>query len=98
MWLETITVRTPELRRLETQLPRLLEQLSIEAPELSLAVYTRYPTNSDLSLHLAHAAPPVRTSDHGLRMASALSSFGTVDHALWQSVDTATTSGENNHD
>jgi|GEM_PF-1022613 len=94
MWLETITVRTPELGLLETQLPQLLEQLSKEASELSLAVYTRYPTNSDLSVHLVHASPQLQTSDHGLRLAAALSSFGTVDHALWQSVNTTETSGE----
>lgn len=95
MWLETITVRTRELRQLEMQLPRLLEQLASEAPELSPTVYKRFPGNSDLSFHLALPSSEAQTSDHGLRMAAALSSFGTVDHALWQSV--SATPGENNH-
>ena len=89
MWLETITIRTPELERLEALLPQVLEQLSNEAPDLSISVYRRYPANSDLSLHLSHASPQIQNSDHGLRLAAALSSFGTIDHALWQSVGTA---------
>ncbi|MEM1230885.1 MAG: hypothetical protein AAGI15_10130 [Pseudomonadota bacterium] len=86
MWLETITVRTPDLQRLEAHLPPLLEQLSKEAPGLLLAVYSRHPTNSDLSLHLGHGGPQRESSDQGLRLAAALSRFGTVDHALWRSI------------
>ena len=54
MWLETITVRTPALSVLEPSLPMLWQQLAAEAPEVTVAVYTRHPTNTDLSIHLLH--------------------------------------------
>lgn len=98
MWLETLTVRTPMLAQLEAALPTLLNQLSMDAPDLPFQVYARYPANSDLSLQFAHTTNEIKTSDHGLRMAAALSQFGTVDHALWQSVHPTQDSGEANND
>ena len=83
MWLETITVRTPSLARLKERLPELLWQLEADSPGLAVEVYTRFPNSSDLSLHLTHESEPIQRSVHGLRLAAALASFGTVDHALW---------------
>ncbi len=84
MWLETITVRTPSLERLDALLPELLEQLAASAPGIEIDVYTRFPTSSDLSLHLMHRFEPIQHSANGLRLAAALGNYGTVDHALWQ--------------
>lgn len=86
MWLETITVRTPAVTSLEQHLEALLDQLAATAPQLYAAVYSRHPSNTDLSFHLLHTAPPVAPSTHGLRLADALRAFGSVDHAAWKQV------------
>jgi len=87
MWLETITTRTAKLEALKAALPELLEQLASEAPELEVAVYTRYPGTNDLTLQLLHRSEPIKSSALGLQIAAAFNSYGTVDHALWQAVE-----------
>lgn len=86
MWLEAITVRTATLKELEQQIPSLLRQLSADSPDIEVNAYTRYPTNSDLSLHLIHSDSTLNPTYHGIRLADALRAYGSVDHSIWQSI------------
>ena len=86
MWLEAITVRTATLDDLEQQIPSLLQQLSVDSPEVEVSAYTRYPTNRDLSLHLIHNDETSNPTSQGVRLADALRTYGSVDHSIWQSI------------
>ena len=84
MWLEVITLRTPEIGNVEAQVAGVIRSLSLEAPELGTAVYRRAPTETDLAVHLRHRTSSVEYSAPGERLAAAFRAFGTVDHSLWR--------------
>ncbi|MEM9388373.1 MAG: hypothetical protein AAGA68_25205 [Pseudomonadota bacterium] len=84
MWLETITVRTAEPEQLHQGLGELIEQLAVAAPSLEVAVYSRHPSNSDVSLHLLHADDRLAPSLQGTQLAHSLRLYGSVSHAVWQ--------------
>ena len=91
MWLETITVRTPQLPLLEAALSELIDGLERLSPAPSVATYRRDPPMSDLSVHLQWAADSKYSRHCGIQLAAALGEFGTVDHAVWQSLSTTPT-------
>ena len=84
MWLEAITVRTPELGELEHQVPVLLQQLTAASSETEVSAYVRCPAKSDLSFHMIRAEGSGEASSQGLHLAEALRAYGTVDHSVWQ--------------
>ena len=86
MWLEAITVRTPELGELEDQIPVLLQQLTAASSETEVSAYVRCPAKSDLSFHLIRGEASGDPSPQGLQLAEALRTYGTVDHSIWQGV------------
>ncbi|MEM7585665.1 MAG: hypothetical protein AAF560_19910 [Acidobacteriota bacterium] len=86
MWLEAITVRTPELGDLERQIPVLVQQLTADSPEVEVAAYVRCPANHDLSFHLIREEGSGEVTSQGLHLAEALRAYGTVDHTIWQRV------------
>ena len=86
MWLEAITVRTATLEDLEQQIPSLLQQLSVDSPDVEVNAYTRYPTNRDLSFHLLRSDETSNPTSEGVRLADALRAYGSVDHSIWQSI------------
>lgn len=83
MWLEAITVRTPDLNELENEMAGLIAQLANYSFKFAVSVFRRLPGNSDLSIHLYHRQAPAKPSPEGLFVADALRDFGTVDHAIW---------------
>lgn len=84
MWLEIITLRTPEIGNVEAQIAGVIGSLALEAPQIATAVYRRAPTETDLAVHLRHRTSSVEYSAPGERLAAAFRAFGTVDHSLWR--------------
>ena len=97
IWLEIITLRTPQLRSVEAQVAGAMRSLAVEAPQIRTAVYRRAPTAMDLAVHLRHRTPYAEFSAPGERLAAAFRAFGTVDHALWR-LETESAGRESNQE
>ncbi len=97
MWLEIITLRTPELGSVEAQVAGAMRSLALEAPQIRTAVYRRAPTDTDLAVHLRHRTSLTEFSAPGERLAAAFRSFGTVNHSLWR-LETESAARESNQE
>ena len=73
--------------------------------EKHLKLYTRMMIDTDVSIHLFHDSNKVknRGSPLGIRLVSALKSFGLVNHTIWiekqkDSLNLINLEGENNEE
>ena len=86
-WLEIIELRSVGSDRelLESQLQKLINEVEKEAKKQAINVYSRVMINTDFRIHLFHDSKIVdnRKSTLGLRLASALKTFGLVNHSIW---------------
>jgi len=86
-WLEIIELRSVGSDRelLESQLQKLINEVEKEAKKQAINVYSRVMIDTDFRIHLFHDSKIVdnRKSTLGLRLASALKSFGLVNHSIW---------------
>lgn len=86
-WLETIELRTANIKDLELQnvFNQLVHELKLDAEYPSISVYKNYAINCDFSIHLVHQhlQPDEEGSSVGIRIASILKTFGLVSHNTW---------------
>jgi hypothetical protein len=68
---------------LESKLQKLIDQ--VEKEKQGIMAYTRVLIDTDFSIHLFHDSNKVENSGSslGLRLASALKEFGTINHSIW---------------
>ncbi len=86
-WIEIIELRSVDIteKLIEKDLKKILTQLESESEKYKLKVYTRIMINTDYSIHLLHESETVENSGSalGLRLASALKSYGLINHTVW---------------
>jgi hypothetical protein len=86
-WLEIIELRSVYSNQelLESKLQKLFDQLDQERKKQEITAYTRLLIDTDFSIHLSHDSKKVEKngSPLGLRIASALKEFGSVNHSIW---------------
>lgn len=86
-WLEIIELRSVDSNRerLESKLQELIDQVDKEKKKQRIMAYTRVLIDTDFSIHLFHDSNKVENSGSslGLRLASALKEFGTINHSIW---------------
>jgi hypothetical protein len=86
-WLEIIELRSVDSNRewLESKLQKLIDQVDKEKKKQAIKAYTRVLIDTDFSIHLFHDSNKVENSGSslGLRLASALKEFGTINHSIW---------------
>jgi hypothetical protein len=86
-WLEIIELRSVDSNRewLESKLQKLIDQVDKEKKKQAIMAYTRVLIDTDFSIHLFHDSNKVENSGSslGLRLASALKEFGTINHSIW---------------
>ena len=86
MRLETITVRTTQVEGLIEGVSALIEDVA-EVTDLSVAVFQRNPPINDLCIHLRWPSDRKSNAQPGIQLASVLSEYGSVDHAIWQEIE-----------
>ena len=86
-WIEIIELRSAgnARKQLETHLQEFLDQVEEKVEKQTVKLYTRMMIDTDLSVHLFHDSSTVenRGSSLGIRLASALKSYGLVNHTIW---------------
>ena len=86
-WLEIIELRSVGSNRtlLESQLQSLINEVSQEATQQKIKVYSHITVETDFSIHLYHDSKEadISGSPLGQRLASALKEFGLVNHSVW---------------
>ena len=86
-WLEIIELRSAygNKKLLESQLETLINEVDKETKKRAIDIYSRVMIDTDFSIHLFHDSKKVENSGSqlGLRLASALKEFGTINHSIW---------------
>ena len=86
-WIEIIELRSAgnTWKQLETHLQEFLDQAEKEVEKQTVKLYARMMIDTDLSVHLFHDSSTVknRGSSLGIRLVSALKSYGLVNHTIW---------------
>ena len=86
-WLEIIELRSVDsnLELLESQLQKLINEVDREKQKQTMKYYRRVMINTDFSIHLFHDSNKVENSGSqlGLRLASSLKEWGSVNHYVW---------------
>ena len=86
-WIELIEVRSVGHQRelVETSVQELVLEVQRERTDQRISSYRRSVVHTDFSIHLFHDSDSVEQSGSqlGLRIASALSAFGSVNHKIW---------------
>ncbi len=86
-WIEIIQVRAASKtqKELETHLQEFMNQVEKKTEKLTVKLYTHMMINTDFSIHLIHESRKVqnRGSPLGIRLVSALKSYGLVNHSIW---------------
>ena len=86
-WIEIIELRSAGNTRnqLETRLQEFIEQVEKKTEKQTVKLYTRMMIDTDVSIHLFHDSSKVknRGSSLGIRLVSALKSYGLVNHTIW---------------
>ncbi len=86
-WIEIIELRSTDLgdRLIEKDLKKILTQLEKESEKYNIKVYTRVMVDTDYSIHLVHDSRIVESGGSvlGIRLVSALKSYGLVNHTIW---------------
>jgi len=88
-WIEIILVRSSsrESSVLEQDLMLLMEEVN-QVEQGKMAIFRQHDLNSDISIHLTHEAElKLEGSTLGLRLVSALSEHGIVNHTVWQKIE-----------
>ena len=84
-WLEIIELRSVDSNRelLESQLQKLINEVDKE--NQAIKYYRRVMIDTDFSIHLFHESNIVENSGSrlGLRLASSLKEWGSVNHYVW---------------
>lgn len=86
-WIEIIELRSAGNTRkhLETHLQEFMDLVKKKTEKQTVKLYTRMMIDTDFSIHLFHDSSEVknRGSSLGIRLASALKSYGLVNHTIW---------------
>jgi len=86
-WIETIEVRLAgnPWNQVETHMQEFIDQVEKEIGKPRAKLYTRMMLDTDLSIHLFHDSgeADIQGSSLGIRLVSALKSFGLVNHTIW---------------
>jgi hypothetical protein len=86
-WIEIIELRSAgnTRKQLETHLQEFVEQVEKKTKKQTVKLYTRILIDTDVSIHLFHDSSKVknRGSSLGIRVVSALKSYGLVNHTIW---------------
>jgi len=86
-WIEIIELRSTgnTRRQLETQLKEFMDLAETETDMQAVKLYTSMMTDTDVSIHLFHQSSEATRagSSLGVRLVSALKSYGLVSHAVW---------------
>ena len=86
-WIEIIELRSAGNAReqLETHLQEFIDQVDKKAEKQTVKLYTCMMKDTDFSIHLFHDSSKVknRGSSLGIRLVSALKSYGLVNHTIW---------------
>ena len=86
-WIEIIEIRSAGSTRkhLETHLQEFIDQVEKKTEKQKVILYTRMMIDTDFSIHLFHDSSKVknRGSSLGIRLVSALKSYGLVNHTIW---------------
>jgi hypothetical protein len=86
-WIEVIELRSVASNRklLESILQKLIEEVNKETKRPAIKAYSRSVLDTDFKIHLFHNSDKVKESGSrlGLRLASALKTFGLVSHCTW---------------
>ncbi|MFC1493156.1 hypothetical protein ACFL6O_04285 [candidate division KSB1 bacterium] len=86
-WIEIIELRSVDIteKLIEKDLKKILTQLEKESEKYNIKVYMRVMIDTDYSIHLFHESNIVENSGStlGLRLVSALKSYGLVNHTIW---------------
>jgi hypothetical protein len=86
-WIEIIELRSTcnAWKELETILQEFIKQLAKETEEQKVKFYTRITMDTDFSIHLFHDSGKVENSGSplGIKLVSALKSYGLVSHTIW---------------
>ena len=86
-WIEIIELRSAgnTRKQLETHLQEFIEQVEKKTEKQTVKLYTRMMIDTDVSIHLFHDSSQVknRGSSLGIRLVSALKSYGLVNHTIW---------------
>lgn len=86
-WIEVIQLRTTGCDKglLETELVKLIEENSNINGEQPIMAYNRVLVDTDFKIQIVHEMKNVEKngSPLGLRLVSALESFGMVNHSIW---------------
>ncbi len=86
-WIEIIELRsagnTP--KQLKTLLQEFMDQVEKNTEKYSVKFYTHMMIDTDFSIHLFHDSNKVENSGSslGIRLVSALKSYGLVNHTIW---------------
>ncbi len=86
-WTEIIELRSADNTRkqLVTDLQEFIEMVEKMPEKQTVKLYTRVTIDTDVSIHLLHDSGKVknRGSPLGIRLVSALKSYGLVNHTIW---------------
>jgi hypothetical protein len=86
-WVEIIELRSAgnTRKQLETHLQEFVEQVEKKTKKQTVKLYTRMMIDTDVSIHLFHDSIKAknRGSSLGIRLVSALKSYGLVNHTIW---------------
>jgi hypothetical protein len=85
-WIEIIELRSTSnaWKELETILQEFIKQVEKETEKQTVKLYTRM-INTDFSIHLFHDSGKIKNSGSplGIKLVSALKSYGLVNHTIW---------------
>ena len=87
-WIEIIELRSAgkTLEQLEIHLQEFIDQVEKETEKQTAKLYTRMMIETEFfSIHLLHDSSEVYNSGSslGIRLVSALKSYGLVNHTIW---------------
>jgi hypothetical protein len=72
-------------KQLEAHLQEFIEQMEKKTKQQTVKLYTHMMIDTDFSIHLFHDSSKIknRGSSLGIRLVSALKSYGLVNHTIW---------------
>jgi hypothetical protein len=86
-WIEIIELRSASKARIQLEkiLQELIKQVEKETEEQTVKLYTRMIIENDFSIHLFHDSGKIKNSGSplGIKLVSALKSYGLVNHTIW---------------
>ena len=90
-WIEVIEVRsvTDNRKLMESQLRKLIAELTPKSATQTIRVYDRFMLKSDFSIHLFHDSTKIEKtgSTLGCHLVSNFKEMGLVNHRIWIEMD-----------